>query len=440
MPDKNKPLLTFTLAALCACISPPANADVIDGIAAIVNGQVITCFEVEEDATTLRRQLASSDARKTLAPELIASRALNEKITTLLQRQEAQQLQISISDDELNKALADIEAKNNIPAGQLMDILKAQKIDIESYKQTFRDRLLAGKLANIAVRSRLQVSEEAMREYYRKYIASDDPQREIEVDQIFAALPLDPTQKEIDNAYRKINIWRQKALAGEDFSRLAKLYSESADAAQGGHMGWVQRGATQPRFSPIFALKTGEVSEPIRSPSGLHLFTLIAERWKEPEKLAEAYDEVHARHILLKLSDSMSDTEKKATETRAQQISEAMQNASDEKFATRAREVSQGPSASKGGDLGWFKHGAMLPGFEQAAFALDAGKTSSPVKTRFGLHIIRVVEKHHIDPDSFEAHRETIENILLNIEMQDRLPRWLAGIRAKATIEYRNCP
>jgi len=149
---------------------------------------------------------------------------------------------------------------------------------------------------------------------------------------------------------------------------------------------------------------------------------------------------VHARHILLKLSDAMTDEEKARIRTEAEQIAVEMKDKSDEEFATRAREVSQGPSASKGGDLGWFKRGMMVPAFDKAAFSLKAGETSGAIRSPFGLHIIRVVERRHVDPDSFEAHRDQIQRILLNIEMQDQLPRWLAGLRAKSIIERRSCP
>jgi len=71
---------------------------------------------------------------------------------------------------------------------------------------------------------------------------------------------------------------------------------------------------------------------------------------------------------------------------------------------------------------------------------MKAGETSGVIKTSFGLHIIRVIARRHVDPDSFEAHRSEIQDILLNIEMQDQLPRWLAGLRAKAIIERKSCP
>ncbi|MDQ6967740.1 MAG: peptidylprolyl isomerase, partial [Mariprofundaceae bacterium] len=112
----------------------------------------------------------------------------------------------------------------------------------------------------------------------------------------------------------------------------------------------------------------------------------------------------------------------------------------DEAFATRAKEVSQGPSASRGGDLGWFKRGQMVAAFEDAAFALKEGETSGVVKSPFGLHIIRVIKKRHVDPNSFVARADQIKQALTNAEMQTQVPRWLASLKAKAVITKQSCP
>jgi peptidyl-prolyl cis-trans isomerase SurA len=431
----------FPILALLICLYGPASAaaEVLDGIAAVVNGNAITCSQVREDADDLGKQLAASGPKQVPSEKELFSRALDNRITLLLQEEEAKSLDISISDDEVEQAMANVEEQNGIPAGQLPDVLKAQGVDIDRYKQSLRDRLLTAKLSNIAVRSKLQVSEEAMREYYRKYIADTGPKREIEVSQIFLPLPLDPSPEEVATAYRQMDTWRQAILGGASFTRIAELNSAGPEASQGGSLGWLLPGALSPRFSSVFSLKVGEVSQPIRSPAGLHLFTVSKERMKEPDKQAVAYDEIHARHILLKLNDSMSPEEQAKVRQHAEEIAKAMQGVSDQDFAIRAKEVSQGPSAPKGGDLGWFKRGTMVPEFEQVAFALQPGQTSGVVQTRFGLHIIRVVERRHVDPDSFEAHRDEIQNILINMEMQDQLPRWLAGLKAKAMIEQRTC-
>lgn len=430
----------LALAAAAVQAAGPEGGKPLDGIAAVVNGQAVTCYEVSQDAAALGRQLADSGMKQLPDAQQLYKRSLDQIIGELVQKQEAATLEISVGDDEIQQAMANVEAQNNLPPGELENVLRAQGMDVEQYKENLHDRLLLGKLSNIAVRSRLQVSEEAMREYYRKYVANPAPQREIDISQISLALPLDPAPEDVADAYRSMNEWRQRILDGASFARIAELNSASPGGADGGHIGWVLPGAMPPRFATIFSLKVGDVSMPIRSPGGLHMFRVNGERWKEPGKLAEAYDEIHARHILLKLSSNMSEAETLKVRQRAEQISESLQGASDEVFATRAREISQGPSAPKGGDLGWFKRGAMLPEFEQAAFEMQPGQTSAPVQTVFGLHIIRVVERRHVEPDSFEAHRDEIQNILLSIDMQDQMPRWLSGLKAKATIERRTCP
>jgi len=416
------------------------NAEVMDSIAAIVNNEAITCYQVDQAMNELIQEIKRSGTQHLPSSETLRERTLDAQITKTLQLQEARKQGITVSDDELNKAITNIEANNHIPAGQLMDVLKARGMDVNRYQKVLKERLLTGKLANSEVRSRLQVNEESLREYYRKYMEHPTPLREIQLAEIVIVLPVDPSQEQAAKARKRIKDLRSRILAGADFARLATLHSDAPDASQGGQMGWFLPGSMPPRFMPVFNLAVGDLSQPIRSPTGFHIFTVIRERWHQPRQRAEAYDQVHARHILLKLTDAMTNAEKANIRTEAEQIAEEMKDVSDEEFATRAREISQGPSAPKGGDLGWFKHGVMVPAFDKAAFSMKEGETSGVVESPFGLHIIHIIERQHIDPDSFEAHRSEIENILLNVEMQDQMPRWLAGLRARAIIERRSCP
>jgi len=417
-----------------------AYAEVMDSIAAIVNNQAITCYQVRQSTRELTQQLQQAGMQRLPPAKTLRMRTLDAEITKMLQLQEAKKLGVTVTEEEVNKAIANVEATNKIPAGQLLDIIKARGMDVNRYKKTLKERLLTGKLGNMAVRSKLQVSEESMHEYYRKYMEHPIPLREIQLAEILVALPSDPSPEQVAKARKRIETLHDQVLKGGDFARIATLQSDAQDASRGGTMGWFLPGSMPPRFTPVFALRVGGVSQAIRSPAGIHLFTITKERWHQPRQRAEAYDQVHARHILLKLSAAMTDAEKAKIRTEAEQIVEEMKGISDKEFATRAREISQGPSAAKGGDLGWFKRGVMVPAFDKAVFSMKKGETSGVVKSPFGLHIIRVIERRHVDPDSFEAHRSEIQNILLNIEMQDQMPRWLAGLRAKAIIDRRSCP
>ncbi len=418
----------------------PAYAEVLDALAAVVNHKAISCFEVAEGLQQAQQQMRKSGMRRMPDPELLYRRVLDEKIVKILQLQEAQRLDLKVSDEELQQAIANIEERNHLLPGQLEKALMVQGIDFEEYKKNLREQLLISKLINVAVRSKIQISEEAMREYYRRYLNSTQPVREVHLAQIFFALPPDPTPEQVAQARQKAQQAWERLQHGEDFEHLARLLSESPDASKGGDLGWFYAGAINPRFDQVTRLPVGSFSQPIRTPGGYAIMKVIDERWHQPEAKGQSYDEVHARHILLKVPEDASPEEEQRIRQEAAKLAEALQNADDEEFATRARERSQGPSAARGGDLGWFRRGQMVPAFEQAAFALKEGQTSKPVRSPFGYHIIRIVERRHVDPNSFEANKERIQQMLLNAEIQEQIPRWIAGLKAKATIETFKCP
>jgi len=424
----------------CCWTMTQARAEAVDSLAAVVNNKAITCYEVAKDAAQAMRQLKQAGAKGLPSWGELNQRVLEEQVVKELQLQEASKLDITVGDDEVDSAIANIEQKNNLLAGQLKLVLEKQGVDFDSYRKTLHDQLLLSKLANIAVRSKLQVSESAMREYYRKYLADPKPVREAHLAQIFLALPSDPSPEQVAKARNEaMDLYRQ-LIAGGNFNTLARLHSDAPEGAQGGDMGWFFEGAINPRFNVALTLPVGGISEPIRSPAGFHILKVLEDRWHQPQRKGESYDEVHARHILIQIPSTADAATRAKIMHRAESISRDMQDASDEAFATRAKEVSQDPgSASRGGDLGWFKKGMMIPAFEDAAFALKPGQTSGVVQSPFGLHIIRVVGRRHIDPNSFEAYRDQIAEQLLNAEMQEQMPRWLAGLKADASIQTFTC-
>jgi len=418
----------------------PVRAETIDAIAAIANNNVITCYEIERDMQNMRSQLRQSGVVNLPSEEQLSRRSLDSRIIKKLQLQEAKKLELSVDPEELNNALRNVESKNGLLAGQLEQALQQQGVSFEDFKETMHDQLLISKLINVAVRSNVQISEEAISEYYRKYIEVPKARRQVQVAQIFLALPAEPTPELLADVRGKVRSIHQQLEQGKDFSQLVAIYSESPDRQQQGVMGWFMQGGISQRFAPVLDLALHSLTDPIRSPSGFHILKAVNERWQEPEILGESHDEVHARHILLQIPSAADAATRKKIHRRAASIADDMQGVSDEVFSNRAKDASQGPSASNGGDLGWFKKGAMLPVFEQAAFALKAGETSDVVESKFGLHVIRVVAKRHINPNSLETNRERIQQILSNVALQDQLPRWIASLRAEATISYKACP
>lgn len=432
--------MPFLIAIIALLLfSSPSQAETIDSIAAIVNDDIITCYDVNRDTAEMLQKIRQSGVTQQPSIKRLNQRSLDDRIIKTLELQKAKQLDLHVDEDELNNALASIESRNQLLPGQLKEVITQQGGDFDEFKENLHDQILISKLIDMEVRGKLQVSEEAIAEYYRKYVATNKPRREVELAEIFLAVPTEPTPEQLAIVRKKINQIHQRLLHGEAFAQLVAAYSESPDREKQGVMGWFAQGGIVPRFASALELKVGEITEPIRSPSGFHILKAINERWKEPEALGESYDEAHARHILLRIPSSADEATRAKIRRRAEGIASDMKNADDEAFAARAKEVSQGPSAENGGDLGWFKKGTMLPAFEKVVFAMQPGETSGVVETQFGLHIIRLVGKRHVDPNSLQANHDKIQQILSNIEMQEQLPRWIAGLKADADIQLKSC-
>jgi len=134
--------------------------------------------------------------------------------------------------------------------------------------------------------------------------------------------------------------------------------------------------------------------------------------------------QIHARHILVKTKEEAEAARKRVVE-------------GGEPFEAVAKEVSIGPSASKGGDLGFFGKGRMVPAFEKAAFALKAGEVSEPVKTQFGWHVIKVVEKKQRKAPTFEEVKGRLARQMVQERYRSQLKALADGLKAKARIEFK---
>jgi len=414
-----------------------AYAERLDAVAAVVNGQAVTCYEVGIAKDALTKQLKSQGGE---LPDdaILYQRALDSRIMRALQYQEAQKLEIEIGDSEVDAAIVDVEKRNNLEPGQLVQVLKAQEIDMDEYRDTLKDSLLNSRLVNISVRSKLNVSDESMREYYRKHMQNPKPVREVRLAQMFVAIPKEATSDIVEESRQRAEGYLKKLQTGADFERMVSLKSDAPNTGAGGDMGWVSSGALKGPFAQVLTMGVGKLSPVLRSAGGFHILKVTDERMRVPED-TKPYDEVLARHILIKVPDSASLTTQVKIRERVERISEEMQGTSDEAFAVRAKELSQGPSASRGGSLGWFKRGQMVAAFEDTAFAMKPGETSGVVTSQFGLHVIRLVDKRTVNPNSFEARKAQIEQLLIDSEMQQQVPRWMNGLKEASSIVERSC-
>ncbi len=148
--------------------------------------------------------------------------------------------------------------------------------------------------------------------------------------------------------------------------------------------------------------------------------------FKKPER-------VKASHILIMVDPGASDADKAEARKKIEAVQADLKKGAD--FATLAKEKSQCPSSSKGGDLGYFSKGQMVGPFEDAAFAMEPGEVSDIVETRFGYHIIKVTDKEPGGTVPFDEVKDRIKEYLTREQVQQKVTKYVEKIKAKADVK-----
>jgi peptidyl-prolyl cis-trans isomerase SurA len=221
--------------------------------------------------------------------------------------------------------------------------------------------------------------------------------------------------------------------SGADFGAVAREVSEDGNRATGGVIGL--RPAA--RLPDLFVeqsrnLKVGEVSaEPFRSGAGFHVLKVLERRDGEAVRVQQT----RARHILLRSSAQAS------TQDAARRLEDLKRQieSGQRRFEDVARDVSEDATANSGGDLGWQSPGGFVPEFEEAMNRLAPGQISDPVVSRFGVHLIQVIERRMIDLTPKEL-RDQARTALREQKFESAYVDWAKELRARAYIEMREPP
>jgi peptidyl-prolyl cis-trans isomerase SurA len=151
-------------------------------------------------------------------------------------------------------------------------------------------------------------------------------------------------------------------------------------------------------------------------------------------KMESGDAEVHARHILVQVDAKATPEKVEAARQKALKLAEEARKPGVD-FAELAKAKSEGPSASDGGDLGFFRRGVMVPAFERVAFTLKEGEVSEPVRTQFGWHVLKVEERRAVDVAPFEQVKAELENRLKMQKTEKFVEQYVQELRQKASVE-----
>ncbi len=426
-------LSLLTLAAMCAPAAqeanpPPRSVADVDRVVAVVNDEVITLLELGREARMaveqLRRQGTPLPARDILEKQL-----LERMITKRALLQYTRQTGLRVSDADLDRAVDRIAEDNKLTPASLRETLERDGVPFARFRENLRSEMLIGRLRDREVDSRVVVSDAEIQSFLRGQESQIDKVDEYNLAHVLVAVPEQATPEELKTRRARAETALSQIRQGADFRQVAASFSDAPDAFDGGAMGW--RPAA--RLPSIFleaakGLKVGQSSDILRSPAGFHILKLIEKRGLDTPVMVT---QTHARHILVRLNEVVSENDAK---NRLTDLKDRIEHGTD--FGELARLHSDDPSAARGGDLGWITPGDVVPEFEHAMDALKPGRVSEPFKSPFGWHIVQVLERREQDM-SKDRQKLAARQAIRQRKSEDQWQEWVRQQRDKTYVEYR---
>jgi len=412
-------------------LSLPLHAEEItalDNIVAIVNNDVITQLELKEQFRDIVITLKSKNTRLPPA-DILGKQVLDKMILERIQLDLASRTGIKVDDTTLNRAVTRIAAQNNMSISEFRAALTEQGVEYRKFRDEIKKQIILKRLIQRNVVNKITISEQEIDNFLFNVEKQGGLEQSYNLAHILIETPEDATPEQIKVSKRKAEKLVQEIRAGRDFSAAAVAMSSGQNALEGGDLGWRKSGEIPSLFTETTrTLSIGEISEPIRSPSGFHIIKLLDAKGGEQHIVTQT----NARHILIK-PDIVSSNEQ--VTIRLNKIRKRIINGED--FATMAKAYSEDKaSAARGGDLGWFKSGTMVPAFEKAADELQPGDLSEIVQTEFGFHIIEVLGRRNHD-DSDEMIRAKARELLTQRKIAEETENFYRRIRDEAYVEIR---
>ena len=406
-----------------------SHGELLDRVAAIVNDGIVLKSELDSQLESVTKRLEEQKVELPSA-SVLRQQVLERLVLSEIQAQRAAKVGLSIPDEQLNGALQEIAAHNKIPFDKLPNALEAQGIDYKQYREAMRKEMTLNVLRQRDVIAHINVTPRELDQYLARQqnAAAND---EFNVSHILLSLPTAATPQQIEEITRKAADLSARARKGEDFGQLAIANSNGQTALDGGQLGW-RKGAQMPQFilDLITKMKPGEISDPVRTPSGFHIVKLNERRGGEAQVIV---NQIHVRHILMKPNELDDD------ETVRQKLSKIRDRImkGGEDFAGIASTTSEDPgSAPDGGDLGWTGPGTFVPEFDKAIADLKDKEISEPFKSRYGWHIVQMLGTRTYDSTD-DVRRQRAFAAIREGKADEETELWLRRLRDEAFVEVK---
>ena len=420
------------MAGLCASgVATQTSAGVeLDRVVAVVNDDIISASELDARLGRVREQLRQSGTAPP-PPDALRRQVLERLILRRLQLQIARNSGMRVDDESLNRTILRIAEQNELTLREFRDAVERDGHDFARFREEIRDDILIAEVRRRRVENQINISQGDIDDYISMMESrgAEADRHRYRIGHILIAVPDGASSEEIGEARERAERVLEELRAGADFASMAVTHSDGQKALEGGDLGW-RLASDLPTMlaDAVLRLETGDVSEPVRSASGFHLVKLVDRQGSQRQMIRQTL----ARHILITL-DALTDN----AEARRQLgvLRERIVNGED--FGELARIHSDDPgSASRGGELGWIDPGNTVPVFERTMDSLAPGAISEPFRSRFGWHLVQVLERRDLDATE-TSRRAEARRRLRSRKIEENTQAWLRRVRGEAYVEYR---
>ncbi len=426
-------LLRLPSSAAGASTALPGNQRSADYIVAVVNSEPVTNNEVRSSLLRAEQQLTQSGGAVPPRAELTRL-VLDRLITDKAQLQEARQSGLRIDDSSIEGAVQGVAQQNQMSVDDLRKRMATDGLTFNKFRENLRDELLVSRFRQREVEARVKITDSDIDQFLREQDGSSSmASMDINLAQILVAVPENATPEQVAAQLAKAQRAAERARSGADFAPLVNEFSEPAARGTGGQMG-LRNAERYPTLflDAIKSLKAGGVAGPIRSGAGFHVLKVIEIRQAGMPGINVT--QTRARHILLRASPQTSEA---AATQKLLGLRKQVTDGGD--FAALAKANSDDGSAANGGDLGWTNPGMFVPEFEQVMNSLAPGQISQPLVSRFGVHLIQVMERREAQLSTREV-RELAKTALREKKQEEAYALWAQDVRGRAYVEYREPP
>ncbi|SDT87440.1 peptidylprolyl isomerase [Halopseudomonas salegens] len=427
MPFK---LYTAVLSLCAGLFITSAQAQVVplDRVAAIVDNDVVMLSQVQQRVDNVRRQVSEQGGEIPPA-DVLRQQVLEQLILESIQLQMGDRAGIRIDDNSLNQTMQQLAQRNGVTLDEFRAALERDGISYAAAREQVRREMIISRVRQRRVAERIQVSDQEVRNFLNSELGRTQLAEEFRLAMII--LPLDEYASAEEEARIRAaadDIY-QELQAGADFADLARSHAGGDLGLEGGELGWRKANQLPGAFaSAVSELDVGEITRPLRSPSGLHILKLLEERGGDGQLVTE----YQVRHILIRPSEIRSENE---TAQLIQRLYERIRNG--ESFENLARAFSEDPgSALNGGSMGWTTADSVVPEFAEVMTTLPEGQVSRPLETQYGWHIIEVTDQRRVDMTD-DMREQQATSLLQNRKFDDELQTWLLEIRQDAYVEIK---